>query len=115
MKTQVTRKYIKAIEDNIICVGYCELQNLLSGIAPAHYTAGVYGWNADVYDLGNCMIVTGYRPFGNIQVSHELTELYDNTAKAIWENTTLTYDERKAMVEELRYEFIEKTLRRYYA
>ncbi len=113
MKRKATMKQVKVMEENIIRVGYCGLYYLLRDIEPAYYTSGVYGWNADIYDLGNCMIVTGYRPFGNILVSYELGELYNDTAKAIWENPALTYEEQKTMVEELRYEFIEKTLRRY--
>ena len=52
---------------NIIDVGCGELQHLLSHKAPDYYTSGVYGWNADIYKINNnTVIVTGYRPFGNI-------------------------------------------------
>lgn len=114
MKRKATMKQIKVMEENILRVGYCSLQYLLRDIEPAYYTSGVYGWNADIYDLGNCMLVTGYRPFGNILVSYDLSETYNNTAKAIWENTTLTYEEQKNMIKRLREEFTAKCIRRYH-
>lgn len=113
MKTKTTIKRIKTTEENIIRVGYCDLWYLLKDVEPSYYTSGVYGWNADVYTFGGCAIVTGYRPFGNILVSHELIQLYNHTAKKIWENYNLSYDEQKRMIEELRNEFISKAIGRY--
>jgi hypothetical protein len=41
----------KEIIKNYKCfsVGYCDLQTLLNVADPQFYTAGVYGWNADIY------------------------------------------------------------------
>ena len=65
MKTQVTKKEVLA-NFNVYAVGYCELQIAfkVAEMEPIYYTAGVYGWNADVYILKGSAIVTGYRPFG---------------------------------------------------
>ena len=65
MKTQITKKEVLA-NFNVYAVGYCELQIAfkVAEMEPIYYTAGVYGWNADVYILKGSAIVTGYRPFG---------------------------------------------------
>lgn len=44
-----------------VCVGYCDAQSMLSGITPDYYTAGMYGWNFDVYIIAGLTICTGYR------------------------------------------------------
>ena len=63
-------------------VGYCDLQYLFSFKNPIAYTCGVYGWNADVYEVDNVAIVTGYRPFG-IHVPHELVKKYEDYARGV--------------------------------
>ena len=46
-------------------VGYAELQYLFKFENSVAYTAGIYGWNSDIYLLrGNTYISTGYRPCG---------------------------------------------------
>lgn len=82
LKMNVTRKYLRNNFTNIISVPYCALQDLLRYESPLWYTSGIYGWNADVYlvDIDTC-IVTGYRPFGNVQPSHELTGGFNRTAQ----------------------------------
>ena len=61
------RTTIKAIRDDMragmptVTLGYCEMQSLLSCADPVEYTAGLYGWNFDVYRLGGLTICTGYR------------------------------------------------------
>ena len=67
MKFRTTRKAVKETNNTILKVNYCGLQNLLRFEEPEAYTEGVYGWNADIYDFGNFVIVTGYRPFGNYE------------------------------------------------
>lgn len=48
MKAKRTMRDIKSQYLTIIQVGYCDLQNMLCMDDPAAYTAGVYGWNADI-------------------------------------------------------------------
>ena len=60
---------------NVIKVGYCDLQDALKWREPNFYTAGVYGWNSDVYVLDyDTVIVTGYRPFGNIELPRSVID-----------------------------------------
>lgn len=44
-----------------VYVGYCDAWAMLSGITPDYYTAGVYGWNCDIYIIAGLTICTGYR------------------------------------------------------
>lgn len=82
MKEKVTRKFIMNTFDKVIELGYCQAQNLLTYKTPKFYTAGVYGWNADIYLIDeNTVIVTGYRPFGNIHPDYKTVEYYDAIAE----------------------------------
>ena len=75
MKTQITKKAIMSAYRNVIKVGYCHLQDALKWREPNFFTAGVYGWNADVYVIdGDTVIVTGYRPFGNIELTRSVID-----------------------------------------
>lgn len=81
-KINVTRKWVFHNFDNIICVPYCAMQDLLKYETPSWYTSGVYGWNADVYmiDFDTC-IVTGFRPFGNIRPTYARTDVFNRAAQ----------------------------------
>lgn len=68
-KHRVTARYIRECQkagQPTVRVGYCDLQNVLSGIDPDYYTAGVYGWNCDVYTIAGLTICTGYRPAAGV-------------------------------------------------
>ena len=68
-KRRVTARCIREAERTgypTVRVGYCDLQNVLSGITPDYYTAGVYGWNCDVYNIAGLNICTGYRPAAGV-------------------------------------------------
>ena len=70
---------------NVIKVGYCDMQDALKGREPNFYTAGVYGWNSDVYVLDrDTAIVTGYRPFGNIELPRSVIDALNYCAKCAW-------------------------------
>ena len=85
MKYKTTKKAIQENYKNIIRLGAVELYYLLKFTEPVAYTSGVYGWNADIYDLGNVAIVTGYRSFGNISPNYGIVEKYNQLGKAIYE------------------------------
>ena len=107
MKYRTTKKDIKSGFSKVISVSYCSLQHLLNCETEAAYTAGVYGWNADIYDFGNVAIVTGYNPFGNIRPDYETVKKYDNMACEIIGNI-FSWDERKAALRSLIDNFIEE-------
>lgn len=85
MKYKTTKKAVQNNYRNIIRLGAVELYYLLKFTEPAAYTSGVYGWNADIYDLGNVAIVTGYRSFGNITPDYDIVEKYNKLGREIYE------------------------------
>ena len=96
MKKNITAAAIKNQFKNIIKVGYCDLQTVLSSFEPNYYTSGIYGWNADVYQIAaDTVIVTGYRPFGNIKPDRAIIDLCESTAKRNARDYNMTWDQRK--------------------
>lgn len=109
MKTRMTKKFANQFYNTTIEVGYGCSQHLLSGIEPEGYTCGVYGWNADIYNVGNRVaIVTGYRPFGTVKADYDTVREFDKRAEAIlsegfrWSD----WDEKRKKLEALREEFV---------
>ena len=95
-KRRVTVKCIRESERvgvPTIRVGYCGAQWLLSYLTPAYYTAGVYGWNCDVYTVAGLNICTGYR--GMVGEPAVLTADYERRARAAADE-----DERNAILAE---------------
>ena len=113
MKERTTRKDVNYFNDIVIQTGYGELQNLLARRASVLYTAGVYGWNADVYrayfDGKAVAIVTGYRPFGSVRPSYQLCKFYDDRAAEILK--TSDYDYQFVTLENLIVDFIGDALK----
>ena len=81
------------------------MQYLLTNHGPVAYTAGVYGWNFDVYEVYGLTICTGYRGMPG----KRLEGIADAERKAMdilaWENKDMTYDEKREAVENLLHEF----------
>lgn len=110
MKFKTTQKAIRANYNKIICVPYCDLQNLLSYESPIAYTVRREGWAADIYDMGGGVaIVTGYAPFGNIRPSYEVRERYDARAEKI--RNLADYNKKMATLRELQRAFIAEVTR----
>ena len=94
MKTKITKKAIMSAYRNVIKVGYCDLQDALKWREPNFYTAGVYGWNADVYVIDcDTVIVTGYRPFGNIELPRNVIDTLNRCAESAMQLLKNTLDE----------------------
>lgn len=69
-KRRVTVRCIREAEragHPTVRVGCCDLHGVLSGITPDYYTAGVYGWNCDVYTIAGLTICAGYRPAAGVR------------------------------------------------
>lgn len=112
MKFKTTQKNIKENYAAIISIGYCDAWYLLYFENPIAFTSGVYGWNADIYDVNNVAIVTGYRPFGNIHVDYDIIREYNNRAKAIISDNSIEYENKKDLVNDLLLEFRSEALRK---
>lgn len=95
-KRRVTARCIRESERAgvpTVRVGYCGAQWLLSYLTPAYYTAGVYGWNCDVYTVAGLNICTGYR--GMVGEPAVFTADYERRARA-----AAGEDERNAILAE---------------
>lgn len=100
MKFKITRKEMLQRFKKVIKVPYCKAQNLTRFLDPIAYTCGVYGWSADIYDLGyGVALCTGYKPFGESIDSEFLAEL-DEKARVI-SYSSLPYEDRRAQVTKL--------------
>jgi hypothetical protein len=107
MKFKTTQKEIRANYNKIICVPYCELQNLLNYESPVAYTVRREGWAADIYDMGaGVAVVTGYAPFGNVRPSYELRERYEKQAEKI--RYEYSYDQQRESLKSLARDFIKE-------
>lgn len=110
MKLKTTAKEVKNKYPTVVSVGYCGLGAMLNYTDPQAYTCGVYGWNADVYDLGlGIALSTGYRPFGKA-VPHDIVKTYEDEAERIL-NEKLSYREQKAALDDLKNGFAHQILR----
>lgn len=84
MKTKTTKKTIMNTYSNVIRVDYGDLQSALTWREPNFYTVGVHGvWNADIYVIDiDTVIVTGYRPFGNIELPRNVIDTLNMCAES---------------------------------
>ena len=110
MTTQVTRK---SIVSNYKCFsfGYCELHPLFANSEREYYTAGVYGWNANVFISNGIAIISGYRPFGK-DVKREVYKPFVERAEALTNdfNTSkgaITFEQYRKSLSTLQSEFAE--------
>lgn len=107
MKTKITKREILNNYANVICVGFCGVDCLLNYETPKYYTSGLYGWNADIYVVNmDTVIVTGYRPFGNIRVDYDLQVKYESAAERIVFDNGMEYDRKEREMKKLLNEFI---------
>ena len=105
MKLQTTNKQIKANFYKIIRIGYCDAQYLLNYKNPFAYTCGIYGWNADFYEIGNICISTGYRPIGE-KVEYNLLQDIEKKAMNICLDCTLNTESKDMQLNLLIQELI---------
>lgn len=106
----VTKKAVQGKYPRIINLGYCQAPDLLGYQTRIGYTAGVNGWNADIYELYGVAIVTGYRPFGNIEPAWELVQAYEEKARAIQNNTRISHTACKSRINTLLGQFIAEVI-----
>ena len=83
VKNQTTKNNVMNTFEHVVSAPYCALQHVFAGVEPVAYTAGKYGWNADIYDMGGGLaIVTGYRPFGE-KIERDFFATWDNAARDV--------------------------------
>lgn len=110
-KEKITKKQIMNGFKNIISCGYCEIQSLLQYKEANYYTTGTYGWNSDIYIINkDTAIVTGYRPFGNVESNYNTNKKYDKKANEIMIQYPKKYEERKKELQQLLKQYVKETL-----
>lgn len=115
MKFKTKKKDIMANYCYVIETGYCTLQNLLQYRNPIAYTAGIYGWGCDIYEVAqNTVITTGYSPFGNVEPDYKLIREYDQKAeKYIAKNRLGNLDKKSKYLDKLIKELVDKIISKY--
>lgn len=110
-KYRTTKKAMKESYDKIICASYCSLQNLLRFQEPFAYSTRAEGWACDYYDVDGILISTGYSPLdkkGRTKSTYDICRKYDEAAREIESNWSLSYEEQKEKVNSLLMEYIEE-------
>lgn len=106
MKYKTTAKAIRAGYSEIIQAGYCGAYWLLYGLRPVAYTAGVYGWNFDVYETeAGAVVCTGYRGMPGKRLPYDFIKGYETRAEAAAYSAG-DYDKRLEAIAAIRAEFI---------
>ncbi len=83
MKLRASKKELREGYYRIISIGYCDAQRLLNYEKAFAYSAGVYGWACDYYDIDGVLISTGYSPLSNKNVKkydYNILREYEATA-----------------------------------
>ena len=106
MKLKTTKQFIKQHSAKIFACGYCDLQYLFGNLDPFAYSAGVYGWACDYYDLGGGVILsTGYSPIGE-RVDYKTLREYEKKAEKIANDYDMPHEQRTLRIKHLREKFI---------
>ena len=111
MKFRTTTKWVKENYSTIISAPYATMQTLLRNHNAIAYTAGIYGWNYDIYDIDGIAICTGYRGMPTKCVKSEHIRKYETAARRYIDNfdyTDYTIDVVKVnqAIEKMLDEFI---------
>ena len=101
MKVKVSRKSIKDNFRNVYQLDMSKSYTIFRGQSPAYYTAGIYGWNCDVYIINEDTAVTvGYRPFGDCLPEAIEKDMFQKAKKIEW--TSKSYAEAVRKITALR-------------
>ena len=95
MKLKATKRSIREGYNKIVNVGYCDLQALLNYKEPFAYSAGLYGWACDYYDIDGVCISSGYQPIGDKKFNYDLMRELENKASG------KSKEERESLLKQL--------------
>lgn len=110
-KYRTTKKAMKESYDKIISIGYCNLQNLLRFREPFAYSTRAEGWACDYYDVDGILISTGYSPLdkkGRTKSTYDICKKYDEAAREVIYDYSLSHEEQKEKVNILLMEYIKE-------
>jgi hypothetical protein len=107
MKLKTTKNQVKNNFNNILSLGYCDIQYLTHYKRPFAYSSGVNGWACDYYNIDGVCLSTGYDPIGK-NVDYKLVLKYEAKAQKISLDYNLDYKIREKKVNKLLIEFVNK-------
>lgn len=103
----MTNKEVRRVFDKVYSIGYGAMQFLLRFENRIGYNCGIYGWNYDVYSLGNGIcICTGYRNMPGKTIPYELVQKYDKYASEILSEVWGKWDEKRKRMQALIKDFL---------
>lgn len=110
MKTKISKQQARGLFPQMIAIPYCGAQFLLRHKEPFAYSAGVYGWSCDYYDVGGVGISTGYRPIGKT-VPYELVHRFEDQARHLAVDSDLDYETERGMIDDLLSGFLREIMK----
>ena len=112
MKLKTTKREIKENSYYIIGIGYCGAQYLLQYTEPFAYSAGVYGWSCDYYNIDGVIISTGYSYIDNknSKSNYDLLRKYEKKAEKIVYNYDISHKVKKNKLNKLLKAFINEVV-----
>lgn len=114
MKVKVSKKEIKEHFTNIITIGYCNGENLLTYKNANYYSTRAEGWACDYYKIDNNTIIsTGYAPIDSKYRDYEITRKYNEKAREIVNNYDIDYKTREKKVNKLLEKYVKEILEKY--
>ena len=103
----MTNKEVRRVFDKVYSIGYGAMQFLLRFENRIGYNCGIYGWNYDVYSLGNGIcICTGYRNMPGKTIPYELVQKYEKYASEILSEVCGKWDEKRKRMQVLIKDFL---------
>lgn len=105
MKTKISKQQARGLFPQMIAIPYCGAQFLLRYKEPFAYSAGVYGWSCDYYDVGGVGISTGCRPIGK-HAPDELVHRFEDQARKLVMESNLDSETERGMINDLLGEFL---------
>lgn len=108
MKTEITKKEIMSRFKKVYSLRFETGYKISRFINPDYYTCGKYGWNCDVFNIGNKVALSyGYRPFGKEYPEEQQEELVRKLEKleSRYDKGIIKYDTMKRKGREIINEF----------
>lgn len=97
MSMRLYKKHVNAAYRIVAYCEYCALQSTLQNMSIIGHTERAEGWGCNIYQLApDIALTTGYAPFGNLSLSRELTEHYEQRARQ-----QPTYEKLQELIKEL--------------
>ena len=107
MKFKATKKEIKNhYGESVFAVGYCGAVELLRGCDAFAYSAGVYGWCCDYYNIDGVIICTGYNTIG--KNANQITSKYEKKASKISCDYSMKWQEKEKKIKKIRDKWIKE-------